>query len=513
MLYPIGIQEFDKLRAGGYVYVDKTMYIHELARTGCYYFLGRPRRFGKSLLISTMEAYFSGRRELFAGLAIERLTKEWTAYPVLHLDLNSGKYDNEAALDEILNKMLNSWEKVYGKSDDEVTPGMRFYGIIQRAYEQTGKQVVILVDEYDKPLIQAILDEKLQDNFRRTLKAFYSVLKTQDKYIKFAFLTGVTKFGKVSVFSDLNNLTDISMREKYASICGITEEEIHAYFEDSLREMASANGMSYHDALAKLKEQYDGYHFEVDTAGVFNPFSLLNAFSERKFRDYWFETGTPTFLVELLQSCNYDLRRLQRGEIMAEDINKADSYERNPIPMLYQSGYLTITGCDKEFGTYILDFPNKEVENGFIKFILPYYANDGSGNSKFTVTQFVRDVRAGDPSGFMTRLQTFLENGDYRVAGDKEIYFQNVIFVIFRMMGLYTKVETVTARGRADILIETKDYIYIIECKLDGSADEALSQIEERGYAKPYALDGRKLFKIGVNFSSESRGIGEWRVT
>ena len=512
MKYPIGVQDFEKLRQDGYVYVDKTRQIYEIATHGNYYFLGRPRRFGKSLLLSTLEAYFLGKKELFEGLAIEKLEEDWAEYPVLRLDLNTGEYLTERGLEEVLNVVLTEWERLYGKSDVEITSGMRFSGIIKRAYEKTGRQVVILVDEYDKPLLNTFDNLNLQELYRSQLKVFYSVLKTQDRYIRFAFLTGVTKFGKVSVFSDLNNLNDISMDRRYADICGITEQELHENFEPSIRQLADSAQSTYEDMCLRLKERYDGYHFCADSIGVYNPFSLLKTFDSGELGDWWFETGTPTFLVQLLQDNDCDLNRLQHGEIMAEDITKVDNVERNPVPMLYQSGYLTIAGADKEFGTYILDFPNKEVESGFIKFILPYYANDRSGNSKFTVTQFVRDVRNGDAEGFMSRLQTFLEDGDYRISGKMEIYFQNVLFVIFKMMGLYTSVERTTARGRADIVIETTGYVYIIECKLDGSSDEALQQIEECGYAKPYDMDERKLFKIGVNFSSEIRGIKEWKM-
>ena len=511
MLYPIGIQEFKELREGGYVYVDKTMYIHELVRTGKYYFLGRPRRFGKSLLISTMEAYFSGKKELFEGLAIERLTKEWTVYPVLHLDLNGGKYDNETALEEILNKVLNSWEKVYGKSGDETTTGMRFYGIIQRAYEKTGQKVVILVDEYDKPLIQTILDEKLQDNYRRTLKAFYSALKTQDKYIKFAFLTGVTKFGKVSVFSDLNNLIDISMKKEFAEICGITEAEIRTYFEDSLNGMAAENGMTYNEVCSKLKEQYDGYHFGIKTPGVYNPFSLLNALRFKNFENYWFETGTPTFLVELLKHHNYNLNNLTKERLTSDVLNCVDSVETNPVPMIYQSGYLTIRDYLPRFEKYLLGFPNKEVETGFFKFLLPAYV-PARDTSEFDTSLFVEDVESGDVDGFMQRLQGFFSSANNKIVGDMEKYFQNALYIIFKIMGFYTEVEHNTSHGCVDILIKTPEYIYVMECKLNKSAKEALEQIESKGYAAPFAMDKRKLFKIGVNFSSSTRDIDDYAI-
>ena len=511
MLYPIGIQEFDKLRTGGYVYVDKTMYIHELVRTGSYYFLGRPRRFGKSLLISTMEAYFSGKKELFEGLAIEKLTKEWTVYPVLHLDLNTRDYNRPDSLIKQLNSNLEVWESRYGDKYKDRDTEERFLQVVRLAYEKTGQKVVILVDEYDKPLIQTILDEKLQDNYRRTLKAFYSVLKTQDKYIKFAFLTGVTKFGKVSVFSDLNNLQDISMQEKYVGICGITEEEIHKYFEQSINEMASANGMSYKEALAKLKDQYDGYHFEVNTEGIFNPFSLLNAFNEKKFKNYWFETGTPTFLVELLKHHNYNLNNLTKERLTSDVLNCVDSVETNPVPMIYQSGYLTIRDYLPRFEKYLLGFPNKEVETGFFKFLLPAYV-PARDTSEFDISLFVEDVESGDVNGFMQRLQGFFSSANHKIVGDMEKYFQNALYIIFKIMGFYTEVEHNTSHGCVDIVIKTLEYIYVMECKLDKSAKEALEQIESKGYAAPFVKDKRKLYKIGVNFSSGTRDIDDYAI-
>ncbi len=512
MKYPIGIQSFEKIRNDGYVYVDKTRHIYRLATEGSYYFLGRPRRFGKSLLISTMEAYFSGRKELFQGLAMETLEQEWNSYPIFHLDLNTGKYDKKESLEEVLNNMLSEWEQLYETFPSEVTPELRFKGIVRRAYEKTGRQAVILVDEYDKPMLQAIGNESLQEQYRNTLKAFYSVLKTQDRYIKFAFLTGVTKFGKVSVFSDLNNLNDISMDSRYVDICGITTEEIHAYFDDSVKELATANGMTYHEACDKLKEQYNGYHFRQSSIGIYNPFSLLNTFGKNEFGDYWFETGTPSFLVHLLKQSDYDLNNLQKEMQSADMLNSIESMSHNPIPVIYQSGYLTIKGYDEEFKMYRLGFPNKEVENGFTKYLLPYYTPVNRNRSEFFIANFVMDIRKGNPEGFLTRLQILFEDGDYRIAGKMEKYFQNAMYVVFKMMGFYTEVERTTGRGRMDVVLKTADYIYVMEIKLDGSADDALRQIEEKGYAKPFELDSRKLYKIGVNFSSEIRGIGEWKV-
>ena len=512
MIYPIGIQDFEKLRTDGYVYVDKTAQIYKLATTGSYYFLSRPRRFGKSLLISTMEAYFRGKRELFKGLAIEQLEKDWKEYPILHIDLNTAKYDSADALLNVLNDILSYWESLYGSSPTEVTPELRFKGIVRRACEKTGQRVVILVDEYDKPMLQAIGDEELQDEYRNTLKAFYSVLKTQDRYIKFAFLTGVTKFGKVSVFSDLNNLKDISMDNRYIDICGVTEEEIHDNFDEDVSELGRLNAMTKEECYAKLKENYDGYHFETGTPGIYNPFSLLNTLDSMKFGDYWFETGTPSFLVYLLKQADYNLNNLQEEMVSADILNSVDSMSKNPIPVIYQSGYLTIKGYDERFRIYKLGFPNKEVEDGFIKYLLPMYTPIEENKSEFYIANFVSDIERGNPDGFMERLQSLFADSDYKITGKMEKYFQNSMYLIFKMMGFFTEVERTTSRGRMDIVMKTKDYIYVMELKLDGTADEALKQIEDKGYAEPFKADGRQIYKIGVSFSSETRGIEEWRI-
>ena len=512
MISPIGIQNFETLREDGYVYVDKTSLVYKLAKTGRYYFLSRPRRFGKSLLISTLEAYFSGRKDLFGGLAIENLEHDWTEYNILHLDLNTAKYDCAEALLNVLNDTLSNWESLYGTSPTEVTPELRFKGIIRRAFEKTGQRVVILVDEYDKPMLQSIGNADLQDEYRNILKAFYSVLKTQDRYIRFAFLTGVTKFGKVSVFSDLNNLKDISMDNRYIDICGITEAEIHEYFEEPLHELAEKEGKGYEETCAILKKLYDGYHFEVDTVGIYNPFSLLNTFDSMKFGDYWFETGTPSFLVHLLKKADYDLNNLQSEQVSADVLNSIDSMSRNPIPVIYQSGYLTIKGYDPEFKMYTLGFPNKEVEDGFVKYLLPLYTPVEENRTDFYAANFIADVRRGNPDGFMERLQSLFADTDYEITGKMEKYFQNSMYLIFKLLGFYTEVERRTSRGRMDIVMKTKDYIYVFELKLDGTADEALKQIDDKGYAAPFKTDARTLYKIGVNFSSEIRGIEDWKI-
>ena len=512
MRYPIGIQSFEKLRTNGYVYVDKTALVYRMTRDMSCYFLSRPRRFGKSLLVSTMEAYFLGRKDLFKGLAIEKLETEWKTHPVLHLDLNAGKYDKEADLDDFLNDSLAQWEQVYGTRPTEVNAELRFKGIIRRAYEQAGEQVVVLVDEYDKPLLATIDNKPLHDAYRKTLKAFFSVLKSMDGYIRFVFITGVSKFSHVSIFSDLNNLKDISMDPRYVDICGISEQELHDCFDSSIRELADANGMTCEEACEKLRVQYDGYHFRENSIGVYNPFSLLNTFDCLVFNDYWFATGTPTFLVKLLQSRNYKLGDLERKKVMSDVLSAPDTVASNPIPVLYQSGYLTIKDYDRNMRIYTLGYPNEEVERGFLNFLLPYYTPVGDDDKASFLSDFVVAVNEGRPEDFLLLMQTMLAGRDYRIAGDAEKYFQNTFYLIFQLLGFNVQVEQATSQGRIDVTIQTKDYIYIIELKLDKTAEEALQQIKDNQYARPFQSDKRKLYLIGVNFSSETRTVEKWAV-
>jgi hypothetical protein len=510
--YPIGIQSFEKIRKENFAYVDKTALVYRLANEGNYYFLNRPRRFGKSLLISTFEAYFLGQRELFEGLAIEKLEQKWTVFPVLHLDLNNQKYDTPESLLQILDVNVSYWEDRYGRNEKEATLSLRFAGVIRRAFEQSGQRVVILVDEYDKPLLQAIGNEALQAEYRATLKAFYSVLKTQDRYIRFGFLTGVTKFGKASVFSDLNNLFDLSMDDRYQTLCGMTEEEIHANFDDTLHRLAEHNRLSYEEACRKLRLRYDGYHFVENGVGIYNPFSLLGTLATLKFGSYWFETGTPSYLVELLKQDRYLLPKLTEEQVSADFLNSIDSVSKNPIPVIYQSGYLTIKGYDDEFEIYRLGFPNQEVEEGFTRYLVPFYTNIHQGESVFSIQQFIQDIRNGQPERFMQRMATMLSDTDYRIVGDAELYFQNAFYLISKMLGFYTEVERTTSDGRIDMIIKTRDYIYIMEFKLDGTPQEALRQIEDKGYAKPFGMDTRKICRIGVNFSLQKRCIDGWEI-
>lgn len=511
-IYPIGIQSFEKIRKEGYFYVDKTALIYQLVKTGSYYFLSRPRRFGKSLLISTLEAYFQGKKELFEGLAMEKLEKDWITYPVIHLDLNAKKFDAIEDLTRLVDRQLLIYESLYGSCDKDETLDDRLFTLIRLAYEKTGQRVVILVDEYDKPMLQTIGNEALQKEYRDTLKAFYGVMKSTDAYIKFAMLTGVTKFSKVSVFSDLNNLDDISMIQNYVEICGISEHELHENLEDELHNLAKAQGLTYEEACCELKECYDGYHFSENSIGIYNPFSLLNTFKHKEFNNYWFETGTPTYLVELLKKHHYDLRRLGHEETSGSVLNSIDAVSTHPLPVLYQSGYLTIKGYDRRFRLYRLGFPNREVEEGFINFLLPFYANTTQAESAFEIQRFAREVESGDYDSFFRRLQSFFADTPYEMVRELELHYQNVLFIVFKLIGFYVKVEYHTSQGRIDLVLQTDKFIYVMEFKLDGTAEEALRQIKEKHYTQPFEADPRRLFKIGINFSAQTRNIEKWVV-
>lgn len=509
--YPIGIQTFSNIIKEGYVYVDKTALVHKMANEGKFYFLSRPRRFGKSLLVTTLEAYFQGRKELFEGMAISKLEKDWTVHPVLHFDLNAANYIDIEALQSIISYQLGYFEKAYGPRQEGQSLSERFMDVIRHAYEQSGQQVVILVDEYDKPLLQAIGNNALQNDYRKILKSFYGVVKTMDNYIRLAFFTGVTKFSKVSVFSDLNNLKDISLDRRYNELCGITEKEIRDNMDEGVGEMAEYHGITKEECYEKLKKQYDGYHFSKSDVGIYNPFSLLRALDSQDFGDYWFETGTPTFLVETMKRNNYDLEQLTRENVTADLLGSLDSIDTNPIPLIYQSGYLTIKAYDSRFMTYRLGFPNDEVERGFTRFLFRYYTPASQGRDGF-LKDFVLEVEVGKPEKFMKRLETLFAGQDYQLAGDADLYFHNAVSLIFKMVGFYTETERHTSDGRMDMVVQTADYIYLFEFKLDKSVEEALEQIERKQYAAPFANDPRKLYKIGVNFSSKTRKVEGWKV-
>lgn len=512
MKYPIGIQQFSELRTNGWVYVDKTAVIYRLLSSGKYYFLSRPRRFGKSLLISTLEAYFKGQRDLFQGLAMEQLETEWVEHPVLHLDLNAKPFTKLQDLYDLLNDQITVYEHQYGSVAVDGSPEGRLRQLIRAAKEKTGRNVVVLVDEYDKPLLQAIGNEQLQDEFRSVLKAFYGVLKSADADIRFALLTGVSKFSKVSVFSDLNNLMDISMSPHYYDICGISESELHDTFDDEVGELASANGQTKDEAYETLRQRYDGYHFSPDTPGMYNPFSILWTLSEQQYGSYWFSTGTPTYLVQLMKEFDLNPKELSGYEASASELDSVQIKVDNPIAVLYQSGYLTIKGYDKRFKTYTLDYPNDEVKEGFVNFLLPYYTYSRQVNNASIIGQFVQSLERGNAQRFMELLQAFMAGIPYELVRDLEVHYQNVIYIITKLMGLYVQAEYRTSRGRIDLLVGTDKYVYIIELKHDGTAEEALVQINSKDYALPFATDGREVVKIGANITSETRNLERWVV-
>ncbi len=514
MLYPIGIQSFESIRKDGYVYVDKTALIYNLSHgSGKYFFLSRPRRFGKSLLVSTMEAYFSGKKELFEGLAIAELEKDWIQYPVLRFDLSGKQYKSISDLTEILFQHLVKLEGLYGVKPQFESPEARFKDVIDAAYAKTGSGVVILIDEYDKPIVDSLVDEELNESFRSLLQGFYGVMKAKDACIKFGFLTGVSKIGKLSVFSGLNNLKDISMDARYTDICGISEKDLKDYFKESVKELAEANNISVKDCYAKLAQMYDGYHFRQNSVGVYNPFSVLNTFDSMDFKEYWIETGTPSFIVEVMKQTDYDVTSLACEQADSSLLTDLDTAFHNPIPLLYQSGYLTIKDYDKTTGIYTLGFPNREVKHGFLTFLLNYYTTArGSGN--LLIRQMNNDLITGRPKDFMKRMEAFFARQNYQIQGDAEKDFQYAMSIILQLLSdtLTIRTEGTTSEGRIDILAEAPRFIYIIEIKINDSAEAALQQIEEKAYARQFADDNRKLFKIGVRFSTESRCIDDWKV-
>ncbi|MBO7565839.1 MAG: ATP-binding protein [Bacteroidales bacterium] len=505
---PIGIQSFPSLINEGFVYLDKTDMIYRLANRKACYFLSRPRRFGKSLTVSTLKAYFDGQKELFAGTKIEKLETKWEKYPVLLFDFNNAKYDSIENFQNTLDSKLEDYETLYGLQPKKEF-STRFEKIVKAANNQTGKKVVVLVDEYDKPLLNNFDNKDLQDKIRIELKAFYGVLKTCDDNIKIAFITGVTKFSKVSLFSDVNNLTDISQERDFSTICGITEQEIHEQLDDYVQQMADANSISKEDCYKELKRWYEGYHFCKGSVDIYNPFGLMKALYSKEFREHWFESGTPTFLVKEIKRNNMNLSNLDRVECDENDISKIDNFAGNPVPLLFQSGYLTIKGYDKFFKTYILGMPNQEISEAFPKFILNFNFPK-TGSEDFSITNFARDVIKGDIDGFMKRLTALLSDSSYEIVGEAEKYFQNVFYLIFKLLGFYSEVERRTSDGRMDAVVKTPLYIYVFEFKVDKTAKEALDQINSKEYEIPFSIDGRRLYKIGVSFSSETRKVAEW---
>ena len=514
MRYPISIQTFETIINGNYVYVDKTDLVYRLAQEHVC-FLSRPRRFGKSLLISTLDAYFSGRKELFQGLKMKALEHEWDVYPIFRIDFANGNFSNPDELTLMLEGRVSDWERIYGKDDVYKTLGDRFKYVLEQAAAKTGKKVVVLIDEYDRPLLD-VLGEAQEDKNRNILKNFYATFKAADASLRFVLLTGVTKFSQITVFSGFNQPNDISMDSRYDAICGITEAELHNTFFEAIVVMAKKLGYTVEEMKAELKRQYDGYHFSNALVDIYNPFSIINAFNKLDIDNYWYKSGTPTYLVKLIEGHNINMQKLtSRGYESQYFVDyRADAEE--PLAMLYQSGYLTIKSYDKRYREYTLDYPNVEVSKGFVTLMANSYLKKDESEAAYWIVNLDRMLRRGDLNEVRDAFTAFLASIPYEAnkderAKDFETHFQYTFYIIFRLLSCYTTLlEKQNSKGRADIIIESDNDIYIFEFKLDGSAEEALQQIEDKQYALPYLQDKRKLHKIGVNISSSTRTVDGW---
>lgn len=515
---PIGIQSFEKLREENFLYVDKTEYLYRLVHSGLPYFLSRPRRFGKSLFLSTLKAYWEGKKELFHDLYIEKLEEEnelaWQAYPVFYFDFNREGYQNRNALKEVLDSHLREWEKVYGCDEPDKPLALRFQNLLMKANETTGKRAVVLVDEYDKPLLDVAEDEALVEYNKAMFKGFFSALKSYDQYLQFVFITGVTKFSKVSIFSDLNQLNDISLSDDYAGVCGLTQKELTIFLPE-IQAMANARAISQEECLQKLKNTYDGYCFSPNCQGIYNPYSFLKAMYGKRFGSYWFETGTPAFLVEGLRKKNFDIQSFTSKTLYANERMLSDYRADNQdlIPLMYQTGYLTIVDYDEQKERYTLGFPNDEVKYGFLESLMREFVDDsgaGSGKDIFTISDCIEN---GDLEGMKNAFIALFASIPYAAnEAPFEHYFQTVLYMVFQLLKKFVSCEVHSFTGRVDCIVEARKFVYIFEFKRDQSADEAIKQIEETKYALPYAADARKLYMIGVNFNSTTRRLEEWKV-
>ena len=508
--YPVGEQSFENLRKNGYLYVDKTRYIETLINGSQYYFLGRPRRFGKSLFLSTLKCFFEGKRELFKGLYADSMDWDWEEYPVLYLDLNNRRYQEEEKLDYLIEDFLANYENEYGIQKINSDFSGRFANLIRRIGEKTGKGVVILVDEYDKPLVNNLHDHEQFEYLRSRLAELYSNFKSCADYIRMVFLTGVSRFGKLSVFSDLNNIRDISLVNDFAGICGISEEELIENFKIGISELADGYEASVDQTIAELKCRYDGYHFARKSPDMYNPFSLLNVFESRQYGNYWIESGTPSLLRNYLKHYRTDLQRLMSVRSTASQLSGLDMENMDVVALLYQTGYLTIKRHDAKNDIYYLGIPNDEVKEGFLSYLLPSYANLHHENSSIFVFEFREEMEEGRVEDFMRRLQSMFADVSYEMRLDEERNVQNALFLLFRLIGMNVDVEYRTSEGRIDILVRTDNYVYIIELKYNHSAEEALQQIIDKDYTLPWATDNRRTIAIGINYSTEKRTIDSW---
>ena len=511
--YPVGIQTFTKLRAENCLYIDKTEYVYKLAHANSsYVFLSRPRRFGKSLLTSTLHSYFEGRKDLFKGLAIERLETEWTQYPVLHFDMSTAKHQNKEELEQELSLKLTRYEELYGKGADENKLNSRLEGLIMRLNKKTGKQVVVLIDEYDAPLLDVVHEEETLPSLRQVMRNFYSPLKSCDPYLRFVFITGITKFSQVSIFSELNNIENISMDEEYAAICGITKEELTGQMDTDIAMLAVKTGKTKDETLRELIEYYDGYHFTWPSPDIFNPFSIMTAMNKRKIGAYWFGSGTPTYLIEMLRKYDVQPSMIGGQEAMADDFDVPTETMTSITPLLYQSGYITIKDSDEEGIAFFLDIPNREIRNGLMRSLLPYYVQLPPENGSSTIAQMYRALRKDDMDSALRALQTYLLTIPYTDHTDYEGHYQQVIYIIFSLMGIYVDVEVHTSAGRVDMVMKTKDTLYLVELKLNKSAAAAMRQMNAKDYAARFALTGLPVVKAAVNFDSEKRTISDWKI-
>ncbi len=518
--YPIGIQTFERIIREGYLYIDKTDLVWQLAHYATFVFMSRPRRFGKSLLTSTLESYFKGERELFEGLKIMQLEKEWEQYPVIRLDLSTAKgQDTAADLRGRLLYILQDYTKFYGKNDAEVTPGALLEGIVKRAAEQTGRQVVVIIDEYDAPLLEVLHEDETLAAKRKVMQEFYQPLKANERLIKFCFITGITKFSQLSIFSTFNNLKNVTMLPRFATICGITDKEMMSQMAEDINLMAEAYGCSLNEMHEKLQLHYDGYHFAEESDGVYNPFSLLNALQDKKLDNYWFATGTPTFLIRQLQNFRTDITSLDVMEEPSDAFDVPTEAMTTALPLLYQSGYLTIKDYDRESLTYTLSIPNQEVRIGFTKGLLPTYVGLEIGNVQVGFAlKFWRALKKGDVDLAMREMQAYMSGIPYvegfkkklAEAATAEGFYEYTLYLIFSMLNVYVRTQVKVAGGRTDMVVWMHDTTYVFEMKVSGTAQQALEQIDTKSYALPYQADGRKVVKVGVKFNAETRTPEEW---
>ncbi|MDE6481001.1 MAG: ATP-binding protein [Muribaculaceae bacterium] len=513
--YPIGIQTFSKIIEGGYIYIDKTQYIRKLKDEGNFYFLSRPRRFGKSLLLSTMEAYFEGKRDLFKGLYIYDEEADWTPYPVLMFSFNTLEASSMDSLSIFLNTVFSRYERIYGKDSDVVELPQRFENLLLNAYEKTGQKVAVLIDEYDAPLLNTLDRPELNERYRQTLKAVFSVLKSYDRYIEFAFVTGVSRFSHTSLFSGANNLTDITLEDDYAGMCGITEDELKEYLPDAISEFAKKQKTSEEEAFFMLKASYDGYHFSQESPDVYNPFSLLSALRSKRVDDFWFKSGTPSYLIGIMKRDNFFLPDLDRIETLASGLSVKESYLNNPVALLFETGYLTIKSYDEEKSLYTLGLPNMEVAESFSRALIPIYSGYTDVECDRLLVKMRSAVIDGEADRFMELLQTFLEGNPYgnTEMAKRESYFKNNIYIIFRALGFLPHAEEQTCRARMDVMLRTRRFIYIFELKTDGSVINAMDQIEDKGYAGPFRHSDKTVIRIAANYSTQRNNIDSWEIT